>query len=381
MISPQPEQPDPNIQSCYCGDYNYHSAISSNSWVTWVDGRVQVSGHNQQDVFFAAVPQIQTGGAIEGTVTDSGTGNPIARARVQAAGPVTRVALTRPDGTYHIGAPAGSYDMTVTAFAYNPGSASGVVVVDGQTTNQSFALALGPAHMVSGMISDSGSGLPISGATVSILNTPIPPATSDDAGNYAFPMVPEGTYDIRSSARGYSPNTQTGVVVNMDVVVNFALDPTVAPCSPNGVDIPSQCDMAEGNLVANCGFETGTFMSWTRSGDQGFTSIDAPSAHSGNFGLDTGPVGGLGFFAQNLATTTGARYNLSFWLENSGGPSNRVQVSWGGTVIFDSSDFSPFNYTQYCWVGSAPADTTELKFGFQQVPAFFHFDDVVVTAQ
>jgi hypothetical protein len=229
-------------------------------------------------------------------------------------------------------------------------------------------------------VSDSGTGTGIAGATVTIVGTPIPPATTDANGMYAFPSVPEGTYSISASARGYSPSTRTGVVVDQDVVVDFALDPTVAPCNPNGVDIPSECDAASGNLVANCGFETGTFANWTRSGDQGFTSIDA-NAHSGNFGLDTGPVGGLGFFAQNLATTPGTRYNLSFWLENAGGPSNRFQVSWGGTVIFDSSDFSPFPYRQYCWVGTAPADSTELKFGFQQVPSFFHFDDVVVLPQ
>ncbi len=383
VISPQPEQPDPTVQSCYVGDYNYHSAISSNSWVTWTDGRVQVSGHNQQDVFFAAVPQVQTGGAIEGTVSDGAGNNPIAGARVRAVGSVTRNAFTRADGTYHLGSlPEGSYDMTVTAFGYNPGSASGVMVIDGQTTNQNFTLTLGPAHMVSGTVSDSGSGLPISGGTVTILNTPIPPATTDANGMYAFPSVPEGTYDIQSSARGYSSSTRTGVVVDQDVVVDFALDPTVAPCNPDGVDIPSECDSVSGNLVANCGFETGTFASWTRSGDQGFTSIDPGSAHSGNFGLDTGPVGGLGFFAQNLATTPGARYNLSFWLDNEPPPSpSRFQVSWGGTVIFDSSDLPQFTYRQYCWVGTAPSDSTELKFGFQQVPSFFHFDDVVVTPQ
>jgi hypothetical protein len=382
MISPQPEQPDGSVQACYAGDYNYHTAISSNSYVTWTDGRVQISGHNQQDVFFAQVPQIQTGGAIEGTVTDANTSNPIAGARVQAVGPVTRNASTRADGTYHLGSlPEGSYDMTVTAFGYNPGSASGVAVIEGQTTIQSFSLTPGPAHMVSGTVTDSGTAMPIAGATVTILNTPIPPATTDANGMYAFPSVPEGTYSIQASARGYSPSTRTGVFVDQDVVVDFALDPTVAPCNPTGVDIPSECDSVAGNLVGNCGFETGNFSMWTRSGDQGFTSIDAASAHSGNWGLDIGPVGGLGFIAQNLGTMTGTRYNLSFWLENAGGPANRVQVSWGGTVIFDSSDFAPFPYRQYCWVGTAPSDSTELKFGFLQVPSFFHFDDVVVTPQ
>jgi carboxypeptidase family protein len=318
-------------------------------------------------------------GILEGTVM-SAANDPIAGARVQAMGPVTRTTMTDNKGFYRLRLPVGTYGMTVTAFAYNPGTAT-PDVVDGMTTTQNFTLTLAPSHSVSGTVADSVIGTPIQGATVTILNTPIPPATTDANGMYLFPSVPEGTYDMRASARGYSPSTRTGIVVDQDVVVDFALDATVAPCNPDGIDIPSECDSVSGNLVANCGFETGNYPPWVRSGDQSFTSIDASSAHSGNFGLDTGPVGGLGFFAQNLATMPGARYNLSFWLDNEGGPANRVQVSWGGTVIFDSSDFSPFPYRQYCWVGTAPSDSTELKFGFLQVPSFFHFDDVVVTPQ
>src|SRR5207253_5380812 len=49
---PQPEQPDPNIVPCYAGDYNYHSAYGTTGFTTWTDGRVAISGHQQQDVFF-----------------------------------------------------------------------------------------------------------------------------------------------------------------------------------------------------------------------------------------------------------------------------------------------------------------------------------------
>ncbi len=369
VISPQPEQPDPTVQSCYAGDYNYHTAISSNSWVTWTDGRVQISGHNQQDVFFAAVPQIQTGGAIEGTVTDATTGNPIARARVQAMGPVTRASSTRLDGTYHIGGlPEGSYDMTVTAFGYSPGSATGVAVIDGQTTIQSFMLTAGPAHMVSGTVTNSGTGLPIAGATVTIQGTPIPPATTDANGMYAFPIVPEGTYTMTATKPGFLPGSRM-VTVDMDIVVDFALDPAAA------------CDRVPGNLVVNCGWETGDYPPWARSGNPGFTSIDGASAHSGSFGLDTGPVGSMGFFEQPLPTTPGGSYQLCYWLLNLGGPANEFQVTWDGTIIRDSIDLQPFGYMQTCHDVTASGSSTILKFGFRQDPSFFYFDDVSVAPQ
>jgi hypothetical protein len=56
VLIPQPEQPDPNVQACYAGDYNYATAFGSTHYATWTDGRNPLSGHFQQDVFFAAVP-------------------------------------------------------------------------------------------------------------------------------------------------------------------------------------------------------------------------------------------------------------------------------------------------------------------------------------
>jgi len=145
-------------------------------------------------------------------------------------------------------------------------------------------------------------------------------------------------------------------------------------------DDPSACDMVAGNLVMNCGFETGDFTGWTRSGDPGFTSVDPGSAHTGNFGLDTGPVGDLGFIAQQLPTgDQGAMHHISFWLLNLGGTPNRFQVSWEGNIIYDVSDLPAFEYRRLDFDVFACGDRSELKFGFLQAPAFFHFDDVVVT--
>ena len=53
----QPDQQDTGVQSCYAGDYDYNTAVNSNAWVTWTDGRRSVGGVHVQDVMFAAVPQ------------------------------------------------------------------------------------------------------------------------------------------------------------------------------------------------------------------------------------------------------------------------------------------------------------------------------------
>ncbi len=51
VVITQPQQPDPNVQPCYGGDYDYHFAAGNIVYLSWTDGRVQVSGNNQQDVF------------------------------------------------------------------------------------------------------------------------------------------------------------------------------------------------------------------------------------------------------------------------------------------------------------------------------------------
>jgi hypothetical protein len=58
-ISPliaQPAQPDPLVQACYAGDYDYDTTLNGNAFITWTDGRRSVSGVHVQDVVFAQVP-------------------------------------------------------------------------------------------------------------------------------------------------------------------------------------------------------------------------------------------------------------------------------------------------------------------------------------
>ena len=48
----QPAQPDPNVQACYAGDYNYHSTFGNTAFITWDDGRHLVGTTHTQDVDF-----------------------------------------------------------------------------------------------------------------------------------------------------------------------------------------------------------------------------------------------------------------------------------------------------------------------------------------
>jgi hypothetical protein len=146
----------------------------------------------------------------------------------------------------------------------------------------------------------------------------------------------------------------------------------------NGV--ASICDGVAGNLVLNCGFETGDFTSWARSGDPSFTGISAAAANSGTSGLLTGPNVSLGFITQTLSTAADQTYSLTFYLRNSGRP-NRYTVSWNGTIVSDQTDVADFPYVAVTIDGLvATGDSTDLTFGFFNPPDYFWFDDVSVVA-
>jgi hypothetical protein len=137
------------------------------------------------------------------------------------------------------------------------------------------------------------------------------------------------------------------------------------------------CTVA-GNLVANCGFETGDFTSWTQSGNTGFTGVTTVP-HSGTFGAFFGPVGSLGFISQNLVTTPGALYNLSFWLLSDGGQTSEYQVRFNGVTIADVVNPPAFGYTLFTFNNLlATTASTQLQFGFRDDPGFLELDDIVV---
>jgi hypothetical protein len=148
-----------------------------------------------------------------------------------------------------------------------------------------------------------------------------------------------------------------------------------APISPNGaINTCTDCTAVDGNLVTNCGFETGDFTGWTLSGDTSFTFVNGEAAHSGSFGASLGPVNHLGQLSQALRGTGSC--TISFWLANVGRPS-QFEVWFGGDRLSQITTVPDFVYTQFTFT-NVPAGTGDLTFAFSNSPAFIFLDDIVV---
>lgn len=153
--------------------------------------------------------------------------------------------------------------------------------------------------------------------------------------------------------------------------------------------------LAWANAIDNGGFETGSFSSWTFSGNSTWVGVahqDVPETyiqvHSGAWAAYFGPPSSMAYLSQNIPTQAGRSYSLTFWLVNNtfwpGKPSdsrpNLFWVYWDGSLVFQLQDAPYFDYRQYSLALPASTDTTQLRFGFQHTPDLWALDDVDVEA-
>lgn len=136
----------------------------------------------------------------------------------------------------------------------------------------------------------------------------------------------------------------------------------------------SICDAVTGNIVKNCGFETGDTSSWTVAATLSFVSANP---NSGRFAFQSGPIGSIDVLKQTLTTVPGSSYTFSFYQRaDSTGP-NSFQAFFGGTSVFSETNAN-HGYLLRTFTGVATTASTEIRFEFRNDPSFDFLDDVSV---
>ncbi|RKR88824.1 subtilisin family serine protease [Micromonospora pisi] len=213
-------------------------------------------GEGRLDVF-KAVETAPRGPAtkITGTVSDAGTGAPIAGASVRVDG---RTALTDQVGHYTLPVVTGTYPVAVEAYGFAGRSAT--VVATGTTVTQDFALSARPMVTLSGKVTDgSGQGWPLY-ARVEVAGRPGGPVFTDPAsGRYSVSVPSGGTHRLTTTAvsSGYRSVSTEVTVANRAKTANIALPATVS------CDLPGYT-AGVGRTVLSEGFDgTGTPAGWS----------------------------------------------------------------------------------------------------------------------
>lgn len=135
------------------------------------------------------------------------------------------------------------------------------------------------------------------------------------------------------------------------VAIPLGIVPLSAAWATCGVD---------GNMLSNCGFETGNITGWT-SGDPTGWAMSTGRSGSGNSAVysyygetDTGTV-----LSQTLATTVGTKYQITFSYKSDGGQA--VRAYFGSTLVFEYTGAAQ-EWTDYNFRAQATASSTQLRF-------------------
>jgi len=161
-------------------------------------------------------------GVVDGFARDVSTSIPIP-AKISVVGRPIQVFADN-SGYFHLGLPGDSiYTFEASHYGYLANRQTALIRLN-DTTQINFDLAAAPFAGVQGVVR-SGIGDAVTAAEVKILNTPIPPETTDISGFYQFSDVPAGAlYFIETSANGYNQGfdsiyVQEGIINQVDIIL------------------------------------------------------------------------------------------------------------------------------------------------------------------
>lgn len=162
---------------------------------------------------------------LEGEVTELGSGNPLNGVAITIVSTATSTS-TNIFGDYATGvATAGTYDVTFEKGGYVTETVTGVNLVAGQTLTVDVELEAYTPFILQGLVTETGSGNPIEGATVQITNQFFDVSLTTNAqGEYTDNAFYPGTYEVVVAAWGYVGECQSITASSGSTPPNFELD-------------------------------------------------------------------------------------------------------------------------------------------------------------
>lgn len=119
------------------------------------------------------------------------------------------------------------------------------------------------------------------------------------------------------------------------------------------------------NLVLNDSFQTGDFTDWSLTGNTTFSSV-VSGGPDGHF-AQLGPAGSDGHLTQQIATTAGDTYAVSFVLGTL--PTvvidNDFSATFGGHTLLSLVNVPNQDFTSYSFTVTATGASTDLGFAFR----------------
>lgn len=155
-----------------------------------------------------------------------------------------------------------------------------------------------------------------------------------------------------------------------------------APVITSADTVGSMTEDAGPSTVVNGGFETGNLTGWSASSSAISAAFVGIGGAFGNYAADLGPTASTQSLSQDVATTPGQQYTLSFFV--AGDPdslSNALTVTWDGNTILSLAQV-PLGFNQYTFnvTGDASAATTPLVFSYADDADGILLDQVAVNS-
>jgi len=254
-----------------------------------VPGEDNNYGHGMVDAYAAVTAVMGNVNTVSGVVTALDTGLPLAGVVIGDLRGAAQ-AITAADGTYSFTILAGTTTLRISSFGFVT-QEYGVDLVGGGATTEDVVLVPMPLAVASGTVRGPG-GVPVAGATITVLGTPVTPVVSDALGFYAIslPSGDDAAYDLMAMA----PNLAYAIRF-LGLQGSHTLD----------FELP---------VIQSDGFESGGFatLPWQTGGSMPF-SVTADEAYEGVLSAKTGAI------THNQSTELALDYYLlladefSFW--------------------------------------------------------------------